>query len=246
MSKFTSRPRLIFAVGFFVCTGTLGYIAIAALVAQMQGKSFFAEGRRQLNGLDWFLSLFVLSIVVYLLWYSVWRWTLVCLDVAKQQVTVWLPFQFYKQRYGFELVKGFYLTAQWSKWCEIKDLVILLSTGKQIKFSDLETGNFREIEAVTWELFPFLDRTTKVPLTEEQKQIYKATTNKAFDYRQAKAIRASLIISLVGLVLIALTEYSTASSRLFPVPVRAGTLLLIAYVIYELSRIARTIQELRQ
>lgn len=249
MSRFTCRPRLIWFVGSFICLGTLGYMDVSALIAQIHGKSFFAEGRRPLDGLDWFFSLFILALVLYVLWYYFWKLTLVSFDVSKRQLIVRLPFQLQKHRYEFDKVNGFYFTSQWGKWCEIKQLVLLLSTNKKIKISDLETGNFREMEAGSWELFPFLDQKTQTPLTEEQKQAYRTTTNKTFDYRQAKSIRFSLIVSLVVLILLACMDFSISSNgslRSLPKPVQVGILLLIPYVVYELSKIARRIQQLRE
>ncbi len=212
----------------------------------MEGKSYFSDGRRQLNGWDWFFSILLFATVVYVLWYYVWRWMFISVDIQKQQVIVYQPFQLRKHSYEFTAVKGFYFTEKWSKWCEIKELTFVMSADVQIKISDLETGNLRKVEVTCWELFPLLDQKTKAPLSGEEQQIYRTTVNKEFDYRQAKSIRTSLIISLVTLVLIALMDYFMSSDWHLPVIMRAGMLLMIAYIIYETGIIGRRIRQLQQ
>ncbi|MFL5740274.1 MAG: hypothetical protein ACJ75B_08650 [Flavisolibacter sp.] len=218
-------------------------MAIAALIMQVHGRSYFAEGRRPLSGFDWFLSFLLLSFVLYAIWYYVRKWIIITVDISQQRLIILHPFQFKKYEHIFSEVIGFYLGKQYNRWCEIKELLIVLSTGKPVKITDMETGNLRQIEAVCWEVFALLDRQTKMPLTEYQKQIYR-TENRSFDYRQAKSIRFSLIMTLLFLIFVAVMCCVPTIRRL-PLPILFGALLFIPYVLFELNKIQRIIKTLQ-
>jgi len=245
----TSRPRPITVLLLILIIGFFGYMITGSIRYQAAGKSFFAEGRREYNAYDVFFTIFLLALVVYLIWYFLWRWTVVSIDSSKQQLKVFHPFQLYKQVYHCSDIHGFYLTSRYSKWCEIKVMVFLYSTDKKIKISDFETGNFRTIEAAAWKELPLVDEKTNAPLTTVQKETYRIDTNKNFDIKQAKSIRFSLIAALIGLLVVFVLEYGflfgTVSRRL-PVVVQVLLLMVILFLLYELLRIKRILRELKE
>ena len=112
--RVTSLPRLIIVILLTLIVGFFGYLIFGSLIFLNSNRSFFAEGTREFNNYDIFFTCFLIAVEIYLIWYFLWRWTIISIDAYTQQVKVLLPFRIKQKIYAFSEIKGFYLTSRHS------------------------------------------------------------------------------------------------------------------------------------